>query len=68
MELNPSCFYLETVSNYMFLLSRDIEGLTLGIATMEIILKQILEDYVNQKRFDDYIKICPFKLLTCENL
>lgn len=65
MELNNDCFYLEVDTNYMLLLSRDMEGLTLGVNTMEIILKQIMEDYMNQKQFDDYIKICSFKLSDC---
>ncbi|NVM37409.1 MAG: hypothetical protein HWN81_17570 [Candidatus Lokiarchaeota archaeon] len=65
MELNNGCFYLEVDTNFMFLLSRDMEGLILGVNTMEIILKQIMEDYMNQKQFDDYIKICSFKLTDC---
>jgi hypothetical protein len=67
IELNPKCFYLETTSNYMLLLSRDMKGLTLGLETMEIILKQILEDYMSQQKFDDYIKIRPFMLLDCRS-
>ncbi len=65
LELNNSCFYLEVDTNFMLLLSRDMEGLILGINTMEIILKQIMEDYMNQKQFDDYIKICTFELIDC---
>ncbi len=65
MELNNGCFYLEVDTNFMLLLSRDMEGLILGVNTMEIILKQIMEDYMNQKQFDDYIKICTFELIDC---
>lgn len=65
MELNNGCFYLEVDTNFMLLLSKDVEGLILGINTMEIILKQIMEDYMDQKQFDDYIKICSFKLIDC---
>ena len=67
MELNPSCFYLETTSDFILLLSRDMEGLSLGIGTMELILKQVLDDYINQNRYDDYIKIRPFEILNCGN-
>jgi len=49
----------------MLLLSKDMEGLKLGVKTIETILKQVLEDYMNQKRFDDYIKICSFELSDC---
>jgi len=65
MELNNGCFYLEVDTNFMLLLSRDMEGLILGVDTMEMILKQIMEDYMNQKQFDDYIKICSFELIDC---
>ncbi len=62
-SINPGCFYLETRSEYMLLLAKDMDGLVSGIDTMETILKQTLEDYFKQKIFDDYIKIRPFKLL-----
>lgn len=65
MELNNGCFYLGVDSNFMLLLSRDMEGLILGVNTMEMILRQIMEDYMNQKKFDDYIKICSFELRDC---
>jgi len=67
IELNPGCFYLESNTEFMLLISRDIEGLISGVDTLETILKQVLEDYTNQKRFDDYIKIRPFKLTDCNN-
>ncbi len=65
--LDPGCFYLETKSDFMLLVSRDIEGLKYGIDTMETILKQVLEDYINQQKFDDYIQVCPFQLNHCGN-
>ncbi|MFX0153555.1 MAG: hypothetical protein ACFE9Q_03420, partial [Candidatus Hodarchaeota archaeon] len=65
IELNPGCFYLESNTDFMLLLSRDIEGLNFGIDTLETILKQILEDYMNQERFEDYIKVRPFRLFNC---
>ena len=65
IELNPGCFYLISTTDFMLLLSRDMKGLVFGIDALETILKQVLEDYTNQKRFDDYIKIRPFTLLNC---
>lgn len=65
IELNLGCFYLESNTDFMLLLSSDMEGLISGIDTLETILKQVLEDFTNQKRFDDYIKIRPFKLFNC---
>ncbi|MFX0137681.1 MAG: hypothetical protein ACFFDN_28840 [Candidatus Hodarchaeota archaeon] len=65
LEINQSCFYLEADTDYMLLLARDMDGLKLGINTMETILKQILEDYMEYKRFDEYIQICPFELMDC---
>ena len=63
--LNPGCFYLKTTSDFILLLSKDMAGLTIGIETMEIILKQVLDDYMNKKKFDEYIKIGSFELLDC---
>ncbi|MFX0105406.1 MAG: hypothetical protein ACFE75_07945 [Candidatus Hodarchaeota archaeon] len=65
LELKTGCFYLETNTNYMLLLSKDMEGLVSGVDTIETILKQILVEYMHQKRFDDYIKICSFELFDC---
>ncbi|MFX1501701.1 MAG: hypothetical protein ACFFDH_12115 [Promethearchaeota archaeon] len=65
LKLDSGCFYLQTTSEFMLLLSKDMEGLKLGIKTIETVLKQVLEDYMNQKRFDDYIKICSFELSDC---
>jgi hypothetical protein len=67
IELNPECFYLKTSSDYMLLLSKDMNGLISGITKMESILKQTIEDYLDQQKFDDYIKIRPFELLDCES-
>ena len=65
-EILPRCFFLESNSNYMVLLSKDIEGLTLGIDEMESIFTQTFEDYLNRKQFDDYIKIRQFKMISCK--
>ncbi|MFX0142023.1 MAG: hypothetical protein ACFFDN_50770 [Candidatus Hodarchaeota archaeon] len=65
IELDPGCFFIETKKDFMLLLSKDIEGLISGVDALETILKQILEDYMNQERFDDYIKIRIFELIGC---
>lgn len=65
LEISSGCFYLETTSSYMLLLTKDMDGLILGIGTMEEILKQIMENYLNQKKFDEYLKVRPFKLISC---
>jgi hypothetical protein len=67
IELNPACYYIQTTSDYMLLLSKDMNGLILGITKMESILKQAIEDYLDKQKFDDYIKIPPFELLDCES-
>lgn len=65
VEINSNCFFLKTTSTYMLLLAKDLKGLILGLDTIEDILKQVMEDYLNKKNFDDYIKIRSFKLLDC---
>ncbi|MFX0043603.1 MAG: hypothetical protein ACFE8L_11890 [Candidatus Hodarchaeota archaeon] len=65
IQINSGCFYIFSNSRYVLLLARDIEGLVFGIDTIENILKQIMEDYLNKKNFDDYITIRSFKLLNC---
>ena len=65
IQIKSGCFYLITNSKYMLLLARDMEGLVFGIDTIEDILKQVMEDYLSKKNFDEYIKIRSFKLLDC---
>ncbi len=65
IEINSGCFYIATNQNFMLLLTKDMKGFTAGINTMETILKQVMEDYMSQKKFDDYIKICSFNLINC---
>jgi len=56
------CFFLESTTNYMLLLAKDMEGLTSGIDTLYDIFTQTFELYIEQKDLEDYIKIRPFKL------
>ena len=65
LEISPGCFYLESNSESMLLLAKDMEGLSFGVDTMEEIFSQTFEIYFEQKNFDEYIKIRPFKLLNC---
>jgi len=65
LELSPGCFYLESSSESMLLLAKDMEGLSFGVDVMEEIFSQTFEIYFEQKNFDDYLKIRPFKLLNC---
>lgn len=65
LELSPGCFFLESNSESMLLLAKDMEGLSFGVDTMEEIFSQTFEIYFEQKNFDDYLKIRPFKLLNC---
>ncbi len=65
VEINSNCFFLEATSTYMLLLAKDLKGLILGLDTMELVIKQVMDEYFNQKKFDEYIKIRPFKLYNC---
>lgn len=65
VEINSNCFFLEATSTYMLLLAKDLKGLILGLHTMELVIKQVMDEYFNQKKFDEYIKIRPFKLYNC---
>ena len=65
IELNTGCYYLESTSEYMLLLAKELSGLKLGVNTMEDIYYQTFEDYFAQKNPDNYVKIRSFKLLNC---
>jgi len=49
----------------MLLLAKDMEGLSFGVDTMEEIFSQTFEIYFEQKNFDEFLMIRPFKLLNC---
>jgi hypothetical protein len=65
LNLTNGCFYLESNSQYILLLTRDMEGLKLGINIFEEILSQTFEDYIKQKAFDDFVKIRPLEIFNC---
>jgi hypothetical protein len=39
-----------------------MNGMKAGLEMLHDLLKQTLDDYFNQKNFDDYIKIRPFEI------
>ena len=65
IELNTGCYYLESTSEYMLLLAKELSGLKLGVNTMEDIYYQTFEDYFAQKNPDNFVKIRSFKLFNC---
>jgi len=65
IEINPGCFYLATTSDYMLLLTKDMDGLNSGAKIMDEILNQVLEDYFTKEKYDDYIKIRQFRTYSC---
>ncbi len=65
LELKTGCYFLESTSEYILLLAKDLSGIKSGVITMEDIFYQTFEDYFAQKNTDDYVKIRSFKLLNC---
>jgi len=66
-KINKAEFNLQITSEYILLLAKDMKGLVAGVDTIEEILRETFEDFFRQKKFDDYIKIRPLKLLNCKN-
>jgi len=65
LELKTGCYYIESTSEYMLLLAKDIGGVKSGVSTMEDIFHQSFEDHFAQKNTEDYVKIRSFKLFNC---
>ena len=65
LELKTGCYYLESTSEYMLLLAKDLDGVKSGVNTMEEVFYQTFEEYYAQKNTDDYVKIRSFKLFNC---
>jgi len=65
LELKKGCYYLESTSEYILLLAKDLDGVKSGVITMEDIFYQTFEDYYAQRNTDDYIRIRSFKLFNC---
>ena len=65
LELKAGCYYLESTSEYILLLAKDLSGLKSGVITMEEIFYQTFEDYLTQKNPEEYVKIRSFKIFNC---
>ncbi len=65
IEINQGFFYLVTTSDYMLLLTKDMDGVKSGTKAMEEILNQVLEDYSNKEKYNDFIKICQLRIYSC---
>ncbi len=66
LEIDHSCFFTESNSEYIILLSKDIEGIKEGIHILEDIFNQILTKYFENRNFNEYIQIFPFKINNCQ--
>ena len=64
-EIKPGCFLMNGSSEYLLLVAKDMDGLSLGIDFMEELLTQVFEHYMKQKKFDDFVKIRQFNALGC---
>ncbi|MFW9780875.1 MAG: hypothetical protein ACFFFB_01175 [Candidatus Heimdallarchaeota archaeon] len=64
-EYVPGCFYLESTSDYILLITKDMDGLIYGIDILEEIFTQTFEDYLKQGAFEDYVKVRPFLIHNC---
>lgn len=60
MEYKSGSYYLESTSEYILLITKDMDGLISGIDILEEIFTQTFEDYLKQQAFEDYVKIRPF--------
>ncbi len=61
-DIEPDHFLLVNYEEYMLLLAKNLNPLRKGIEMMHIILKQTLEQYIQLKKFDEFIKISQFKI------
>ena len=59
-DFNSHGYYIESTSDYMLLIAKDMDSLISGIDIMEEIFTQTFEDYLKQKKFEDFVKIRPF--------
>lgn len=66
-EINPGCFLMHASSEYLLLIAKDMDGLLLGIDFLEELFKQVFEHYMEQKKFDEFVKIRQFNALGCSN-
>ena len=62
LAIEEGCYYLESTTNHILLLSKDMAGLTAGINTLESIFTQVFEHYLQVNNPEDYAKIRPFEI------
>ncbi|MHA1669361.1 MAG: hypothetical protein ACTSV5_02155 [Promethearchaeota archaeon] len=55
-------YYLESTTDYILLLSKDMTGLTAGINTLESVFTQVFEHYLKINNVEEYVKIRPFDI------
>ena len=55
-------YYLESTTNYILLMSKDMAGLTTGISILESIFTQVFEQYLKVNNIEDYMKVRPFEI------
>jgi hypothetical protein len=65
MEIPSGCYYMTATSEYLLLLAKDMKGLISGIDLMEELFLQVFEHYIEQKKFDEFVKIRQFNALGC---
>ena len=65
LELKSGCYLIESTSEHILLLAKDLNGIKSAIITMEDIFYQTFEEYFTQENVDNYIKIRAFRLLDC---
>ncbi len=62
LVLEAGHYYLESTTNYILLLSKDMIGLVAGIDTLNSIFTQVFEHYLKANTPEDYVKIRPFEI------
>ncbi|MHA1473393.1 MAG: hypothetical protein ACTSQW_09905, partial [Promethearchaeota archaeon] len=65
LELKSGCHLIESTSEHILLLAKDLKGIKSAIITMEDIFYQTFEEYFTQENIDNFIKIRAFRLLGC---
>ena len=65
-KYGSGCYYLESTSDYILLITKEMESLISGINILEEIFTQTFEDYLKKEVFEDYVKIRPFLIHNCE--
>lgn len=64
-DIEKDCFIMESTSDCLTVVAKDMDGIKFGIQNLELLLEQTLEDYLQQKEFDKFIQIRPFRLYNC---